>query len=237
MDNIVAFIFARGGSKGLPRKNLLPFGGIPLIAHSINTARALSRINRVVVSTDDEEIAEIAVRAGAEVPFMRPKELASDTAPEWLAWQHAIKTLKAQGDSVDVFLSMPPTSPLRTPEDIDCCIDTYFESRVDIVVTVREAERSPYFNMVKKKEDGSVCLAVEGNFHRRQDAPVLYDMTTVAYVARADFILQTDRIFDGKVKAVQIPSERALDIDTKLDFVVGEALIGKLDNSIKAKAL
>jgi CMP-N-acetylneuraminic acid synthetase len=221
---IIAFIFARGGSKGLPRKNLLPLEGRPLIVHAIELGRSLQRVKKVVVSTDSEEIAEVARAAGAEVPFMRPADLATDSAPEWLAWRHAIQVLRAAGERVDVFLSLPPTSPLRSREDVECCLDAFLQQQADVVVTVREAERNPFFNMVRRESDGSVKLAVEGNFHRRQDAPPVYDLTTVAYVVRADFVLSADRLFDGKVRAVLIPRERALDIDTPLDMVVARAL-------------
>lgn len=234
---IVAFVFARGGSKGLPRKNLLPLAGKPLIVHSIDVARALPRVAKVVVSTDDAEIADVARQAGAEVPFLRPPELASDTAPEWLAWQHAIRALRAAGETVDIFLSLPPTSPLRTPADVDCCLDALLNTPADAVITVREAERNPYFNMVRRDADGSVHLAIESAFRRRQDAPELYDMTTVAYAARADFILGTSRLFDGKVRAVRIPRERALDIDTGLDMLIGEALAGKVASAGEARLL
>jgi CMP-N-acetylneuraminic acid synthetase len=221
---IVAFIFARGGSKGLPRKNLLLLEDKPLIVHAIELGRSLQRVKKVVVSTDNEEIAGVARAAGAEVPFMRPADLATDSAPEWLAWRHAIQTLRAAGERVDIFLSLPPTSPLRSREDVECCLDAFLQQQADVVVTVREAERNPYFNMVRREPDGLVKLAVEGNFHRRQDAPPIYDLTTVAYVARADFVLSANRLFDGKVRAVLIPRERALDIDTPLDMVVAQAL-------------
>lgn len=227
-SRIVAFVFARGGSKGLPRKNLLPLAGKPLIVHSIDTALALPRVSRVVVSTDDEEIAEISRGAGADVPFLRPPELATDDAPEWLAWQHAIRVLREQGEVVDVFLSLPPTSPLRTPEDVNCCLEALAGSQADMVISVREAERNPYFNMVRRDQDGTIRLALEGKFHRRQDAPELFDITTVAYAARADFVLSATRIFDGRVRAVNIPRERALDIDTHFDMLVAEALLGKV---------
>ncbi len=228
---VVAFIFARGGSKGLPGKNLRPLAGKPLLAHAIDVAKAVPGIARVVVSTDDLEIAEAARTAGAEVPFLRPAELASDTAPEWLAWQHAIRTLRAAGDPMEVFLSLPATSPLRRPVDVTCCLDTLTGGDADMVITVREAERNPYFNMVRRKEDGSVRLAVDGIYHRRQDAPSIYDITTVAYAARADFILSANRIFDGRVRAVVIPRERALDIDDAFDLAIGEALYGRIGDT------
>jgi CMP-N-acetylneuraminic acid synthetase len=229
-SNIIAFVFARGGSKGLPRKNLLPLSGKPLIVHSIEMALSLSRVSKVVVSTDDYEIADVARKAGAEVPFMRPVELATDTAAEWLAWRHAINELHKNGENFDVFLSLPATAPLRNLADVNCCLDALQNTSCDAVITVREAERSPYFNMVRQNPDSSVQLAIEGRFHRRQDAPVLYDMTTVAYAVRTDFILKAERIFDGKVQAVMIPRERALDIDTEMDMLIAEALIDKVSN-------
>lgn len=223
---IVAFVFARGGSKGLPRKNLRPLAGKPLIVHAIELGSALTRVSKVIVSTDDAEIAEVARKAGALVPFIRPAELASDSAPEWLAWQHAIRSLREAGERIDLFISLPPTSPLRAAADVECAIDCALQSNADIVIAVREAERNPYFNMVRIEPDGAVRLAVEGRFHRRQDAPKLYDITTVAYVARADFIVSANHIFDGRVGAIEVPRERALDIDTEYDMSIAQALYG-----------
>ncbi len=224
--SIVAFIFARGGSKGLPRKNLRLLAGKPLIVHAVETGLALPRVSKVIISTDDAEIAAVAERAGGLVPFMRPAELASDSAPEWLAWQHAVRETRALGYPVDIFVSLPPTSPLRMPGDVDCAIDLKLNSDADIVITVREAERNPYFNMVRAGRDGSLSLAIEGQYHRRQDAPPIYDITTVAYVANADFILSASRIFDGKVRAIEVPRERAIDIDTEYDLRIAEATAG-----------
>lgn len=235
--SIVALILARGGSKGLPRKNLLPLAGKPLIVHAIDLALALPRVQRVVVSTDELEIADVARKAGADVPFLRPAELATDTAPEWRAWQHAIRSLRDAGETVDAILSLPPTSPLRNRSDVDCCIDTFLKGSTDVVITVRDAERNPYFNMVRREPDGSVRLAIEGAFARRQDAPEIYDMTTVAYVARADFVLSAGRLFDGRVRAVRIPSERALDIDSELDLRIGDMLAGAALSAGEARAL
>lgn len=234
---IIAFIFARGGSKGLPRKNLLPLAGKPLVVHSIHAARSVPRVARVVVSTDDPEIAEVARQAGADVPFLRPAELAGDSASEWLAWRHAIRTLRESGDAVDVFLSLPPTSPLRVPSDIECCLDLFIKTSPDAVITVRDAERNPYFNMVRHATDGFVRPVIEGSFHRRQDAPAVYDIATVAYVARPEFVLSADRLFDGNIRAVQIPRERAIDIDTEFDLIVARSLASTAFPATNARAL
>ncbi len=223
---VVAVVFARGGSKGVPRKNVRLLAGKPLIAYAIETARASHMIDRVMVSTDDVEIADVARRYGAEVPFMRPSELAQDASPEWLAWQHAIRAL---GNNFDVFVSVPPTAPLRRVEDVDACIQTLLQSDADMVITVKPAERNPYFNMVVIDETGYARLVIqpENAVQRRQAAPIVYDMTTVAYAARPDFVLRARSMFEGKLKAVCVPAERALDIDTEMDFKIGELLLSQ----------
>lgn len=228
--NICGFIFARGGSKGVPRKNIRSFAGKPLIAHAILAAKKSALINRVIVSTDDDEIARTSVQYGAEVPFTRPAELAGDKSSEWLAWQHAITEIqKIDVQPLDIFVSIPATAPLRSVEDVDRCITTLLTSDADIVITVKKAERSPYFNMVKRCEDGYLQLVIppEKVILGRQDAPVVYDMTTVAYAARPDFVMRAHGIFEGHVLAVEIPPERALDIDTELDFAIAEFLAAR----------
>jgi CMP-N-acetylneuraminic acid synthetase len=229
-SHILGAIFARGGSKGVPRKNLRPLAGRPLIVHAIESALASELIDRVIVSTDDAEIASVAKQYGAEVPFVRPAELAGDQSPEWLAWQHALRTLAQESnDAVDIFVSIPATAPLRAVSDIDACIRALQESDADIVITVKLADRSPYFNMVTLDAESNAQLVIrpQGSIHRRQDAPVVYDVTTVAYATRPEFVLSANSIFDGKVRAVVVPAERALDIDTELDFQFAEFLLSK----------
>ncbi|MEH6591044.1 MAG: acylneuraminate cytidylyltransferase family protein [Halioglobus sp.] len=225
--NSVAFIFARGGSKGLPGKNIMKLGGIPLIGHAIQCAQSCPSIDEVIVSTDDSDIADAAREWGADVPFARPQELAGDQSPEWAAWQHAIQWYLQERGAMRTFISIPTTSPFRSVEDVENCISKLHEqSETDIVITVREAERSPYFNMVVKDPDDQVSLVIPpaSQVSRRQDAPPVYDITTVAYVARPNFVLTAQGIFDGRVKAVTVPAERALDIDTPYDFRVASGL-------------
>jgi N,N'-diacetyl-8-epilegionaminate cytidylyltransferase len=227
--HVIGAIFARGGSKGVPRKNLRLLAGKPLIAYSIEAALRCQSINRVIVSTDDEEIAAAAHRFGAEVPFTRPADLATDNAPEWLAWQHAIRSLEEQPNAtkIDVLVSVPTTSPLRKAEDIETCIAALLEGEADIVVTVRDAERNPYFNMVTLDEAGFAHLMISPPLplYTRQSAPKAYDMTTVAYAAKASFVMKSNGLFQGKVKAIVIPQERALDIDTEYDFRLAEFML------------
>jgi len=227
----VAFVFARGGSKGLPGKNLMVLGDKPLIAHAIETGLSTPGIDRVVVSTDDEGIADVAQRHGAEVPFLRPAELSCDDTPEWLAWRHAIETINNQSPDhpVGTFVSLPCTAPLRAIEDVTACLDRFIAGDVDAVITIREAERSPYFNMVRLNDSGLADIAVDPGqaFHRRQDVPEIFDMTTVAYVCRPSFILKDTSLFKGKVAAVMIPKERAIDIDTQIDFDIAVCLFAR----------
>lgn len=225
--NYVALICARGGSKGLPGKNIRPLGGKPLIAWSIEVAKKIDRVSRVIVSTDSEEIANVAKEYGAEVPFMRPDELALDTSPEWLVWRHALSYLSNNESSqIDGLVVIPATAPLRAVADVENCLDVYEKGEVDIVLTVNKAHRNPYFNMIVNDDKGfsSLVMPPNSNIIRRQDAPVVFDITTVAYVVRPQFVNDSDSIFAGRVKSVCIPQERAIDIDTMLDFKIAESL-------------
>lgn len=220
-----AFVFARGGSKGLPGKNIKQLGGIPLIAHSIRLARSMRSIQRVFVSTDCEDIAAVAHRFGAEV-IERPAELASDTAAEWHAWQHAVKHLRMdRGLDFDIFLSLPATSPLRHETDVQRCLDA-LDGQTDAVITVSPSTHNPYFTMVSMDERGFARHVLgTGTFTRRQDLPQIYGITAVAYVSRPNFILAHQRLFDGQVRPVLVPKERAVDIDDEFDFKVAQALL------------
>lgn len=217
------FIFARGGSKGLPGKNIKLLGGIPLVAHSIRVAQSIKAVSRIFVSTDSTDIADAAQKYGAEI-IMRPSELASDTAAEWLAWRHAIRYVQEKNGVFDVFVSLPATSPLRTREDVEECI-ACLDKNIDMVVTVQPAARNPYFNMVVRNEAGDSKLFMQDNtVHRRQDAPQVYDMTTVAYVTRPSYVLASSGIFQGRVRSVVVAKEHAIDIDDQLDFQIAEVL-------------
>ena len=231
----IALVCARGGSKGVPRKNIRLLGGRPLIGWSVHVAKSVERISKLIVSTDSEEIAQIAREQGALVPFIRPDELAQDSSSEWLVWRHALNYLKENGDEdIDGLVVIPPTAPLRDSLDIEHCLDEFEKGNVDVVITVSDAHRSPFFNMIKNDKDGfsSLVIPPTKTVIRRQDAPEVYDMTTVAYVVRPDFILQQNGIFEGKVRSVNIPSERALDIDTILDFKIAECLISNKQDSL-----
>jgi CMP-N-acetylneuraminic acid synthetase len=225
--NTAACIFARGGSKGLPGKNIRDFAGKPLIAWAIEQALSLETVDEVIVSTDSSEIAKIARNFGASVPFIRPSELAKDDSPEWMAWRHLLNyLLERDGKLPGVMLSVPTTAPLRSVSDIQRCIDAFELGSTDAVVTVTDSHRSPYFNMVKLDTSGFADLVItdSSGINRRQDSPSVFDMTTAAYVVNAEFIMEHNGIFEGRVKAIHLPLERAIDIDTLLDFEIAEFL-------------
>jgi len=224
MTTVAAFVFARGGSKGLPKKNVLKIKGIPLLGHSINMAKSIPEVHAVYVSTDCHEIASIAREFGAIV-IMRPSELATDLSPEWLSWQHAINVVNSQHVPFDCFLSLPTTSPLRSRKDVQNCLGA-MQSDVDMVIAVTPAQRNPWFNMVMFEADQQVSLvAGSGNFGRRQDSPRCYDVTTVAYVAKPDFVLSAKNLWQGRVIGVVVPQERSIDIDSELDFAFARFLM------------
>ena len=153
---IHAWIFARGGSKGLPGKNIRNLNGKPLIAYAIETAKESQHISEVFVSTDSPEIATIAEKYGAVVPFLRPAELAGDKSPERMAWRHAIEWNRQQTryPVMDLMVSLPTTAPLRTPEEVDRAIDLFLEGNADTVIAVSPSARHPAFNMVYVDENG-----------------------------------------------------------------------------------
>jgi N,N'-diacetyl-8-epilegionaminate cytidylyltransferase len=229
----IGLICARGGSKGVSRKNLRSLGGKPLLGWAVEVARECPSIERVIVSTEDEEIAAVAKSFGAEVPFIRPCELARDDSAELLVWQHAIRTLASLDNKTpEVLVNIPPTSPLRAVEDVEGCIENLSQNDADLCITVRQAQRNPYFNMIKLENGwASLVIPSSGGTFRRQDAPEVFDMTTVAYAARCDYVIRTRGLLDGKVRAALVPDDRAVDIDTEFDLAFAEFLLQRRHKS------
>jgi CMP-N,N'-diacetyllegionaminic acid synthase len=225
--NIVATICARGGSKGVPRKNIRPLCGKPLIVHTIEIAQKCRLINRIIVSTDDREIAETARKAGAEVPFMRPKELAQDDTAKLPVIKHAIQFLESQGYSPDIVVDLDPTSPLRTEKDIEACIRMVMAGEADNVFSVTRASKSPYFNMVEII-DGKVRLVkqLDRPAKRRQDAPEVYDMNASIYVWKRDALMNNETIYLENTRIYLMP-KWAIDIDDETDFEFVEYMLSR----------
>jgi len=220
------FIFARGGSKGLPRKNLLPLAGKPLIQYSIEVAQSVSRLEKVFVSTEDVEIASLAEALGAIV-IERPVEFAGDSSPEWLAWRHAVEWVESEYGDFSGFVSLPATSPLRRVSDVDAAIDRQLATGADICIAVTPSSRSPFFNMVTKNSDGFVEIVnkLESGIFRRQDAPEVFDVTTVVYATTPEFVMNHFGLFDGKVCSIGVPKVQAIDIDDIYDFKFAEVML------------
>jgi N-acylneuraminate cytidylyltransferase len=220
----LGFVFARGGSKGLPGKNVKLLHGKPLLGYALEVGRSVHSVERLFVSTDDEDIAAVARTFGADV-IVRPPELATDESPEWLSWQHALEYVSASGFSCQCFVSLPATAPLRTAEDVERCLDA-FDEHTDAVLTMTPAQRNPWFNLVMETNGLIKPVMQSGQkIARRQDAPQCYDLATVCYVLNPQFITQANGLFEGRVKGVVIPRERAVDIDDEFDFFLAESLI------------
>ena len=224
--NIVAFIFARGGSKGLPRKNIKLFSGKPLIAHTITKAIESNLFSDVVVSTDSEEIARISKEYGASVPFMRPSSLAGDESGEWLSWKHAINNYKGK---IDCFIALPCTSPLRNYQTVEKMIDYYKSNEFDAVLGVTKSNHSPNFNMVIKNDKGAVKIMNQSKtqINRRQDAEECYMITTYAYITSADYVTRSDSLFYGTVGGFEVAKDESIDIDDEYDFNIASYIYSK----------
>ena len=223
MASTHAFIFARGGSKGIPKKNLSLLGGIPLLVHSIRAAQSNIHIDQIFVSSDCSEILDVGQSEGA-IPILRPQHLANDSSPELYAWKHAVAYVIATYGAFDRFISLPCTAPLRSQIDINNAL-TAFTPAFDLVMTMTKSARSPWFNMVIKDDLGCIRkLNNQPSIIRRQDSPTTFDLTTVAYVTSPGYILNCQSLWDGQVFAVEVPQERSMDIDTPFDLKLAQLI-------------
>jgi CMP-N-acetylneuraminic acid synthetase len=218
--NIVCVIGARGGSKGLPGKNIRPLLGKPLIAWSIEQARACPEIKRVVVTTDSEAIADVAREYGAEVPFMRPASLAGDTAGKWSVWQHALDACERHyREPIDVFVDLDCTSPLRDVADISGAIAQFLASGVDAVFSVCEARKNPYFNMLEVVDGCQrICKPLPAPIVRRQDAPRVLEHVASIYVLAPAYLRRGTGLLSGCTLGYDIGQAKSLDVDSDFDF-------------------
>ncbi len=233
-ERILCVIGARGGSQGVPGKNIRPLLGKPVIAWAIQKALAVPGIDRVVVSTDSEEIAGVARAAGAEVPFMRPATLASSDAGKFQVWQHALNACEQQdGIAYDLYIDIDCTNPLLQVGDIQGALQTFRQLRrdglaPDAVFTVSEARRNPYFSLVEADSDGVLKMSKSlgnGTVLARQRAPAVYEHVAGTYVLTTKYLKSASHLLDGRAFGYQIPAERAFDIDSELDFTIIEFLL------------
>jgi len=228
--NASPFVFgvipARGGSKGLPGKNLKMLGGLSLIGHAIASCREAARLSRFMVSTDSAEIATEARRHGAEAPFLRPAALASDDAGMVPVLQHAVRWLESHGGPrPDLVVTLQPTSPFRTGADVDRTIAKLLETGADSAQTVTEATYHPFF-MKTLDGDRTVPLFPDGHkYVRRQDAPQVYQPSGAVYVTRYTVLMDQGRILGDDNRAIVMGFESSVNIDTEWDFMLAELIL------------
>jgi len=222
-ENVLGLITARGGSKGLPGKNLMRLGGQSLVGRTVEIALQSRYLDRVILSTDSSEIAHEGELAGCDVPFLRPSELASDTATSQSVALHALETI---GGTWGYLVLLQPTSPLRTVADIDGCIELAYQRRADSVTTVTVAEHPPYWLYGMTGENRlEPLLPYEARPTRRQDVPPSYALNGAVYVVRPSWLRQSlDFVGNGTLGYV-MPHERSIDIDTAFDFNLCKYLI------------
>lgn len=214
--SVLAIIPARGGSKGVPRKNIRAVAGKPLIAWTIEEAKKSKYIDRLILSSDDAEIIEVAKRWGCEVPFVRPAELAQDETPGIAPVLHALDVLP----DFELVVLLQITSPLRSAADIDGCIEQCIASNANACVTVSEAEQSPYWMYTLGEGGAMQALIPDQSFARRQDLPKAYLLNGAVYAAKSAWLRQHKTFVGAETLGFVMPQERSLDIDTELDLQI-----------------
>jgi N-acylneuraminate cytidylyltransferase len=222
---VLAIIPARGGSKGVPRKNIRQIAGKPLIAWTIEEAKKSRYIDCIVLSTEDREIADVAKAWDCEVPFLRPVELAQDETPGIEPVIHIINNLQ---DQYDYIVLLQPTSPLRRVDDIDGCIDHMRKHHAPLCVTVCEVEKSPYW--MYETDDSCHLIPVISDRHlllRRQDMPIVYSLNGAVYAGEASYVKRIRTFLTNETIAYVMPKERSLDIDTELDMKICDFLLSR----------
>lgn len=228
-NSILVTVCARGGSKGLPNKNVAEVAGLPLLAHTVLQAKRWGKAKHVVVSTDSEEIARVALAYGAEVPFRRPPELATDEASKLWALTHALTQCEKEfGETYDVVVDLDPTAPVRRQADLDNGLRVFQDSGKPVCFSVTRARKNPYFNMVETSADGKVTLSkkLPTDVFRRQAAPTVWDMNASIYVYSRAFLLAKPTTFwDVEVGIIPMDPECAFDIDLPRDRVIVDALL------------
>lgn len=228
MENkIIAIIPARGGSKGIPKKNIKSLAGKPMVAYTIEAALKSEYLDRTIVSTDDEKIAEIARKYGAEVPFMRPKELAEDDVPAIpYVLRHAVEELKrSEGFDVDIIVMLQPTSPLRGTKYINLAIEKLITTKCDWAATVSEANPHPFRMRRMKGDKLEPLFEAENIWAQRQDFPPIYHLNGAVYVTWKDVIMGKEVFQNKDWRGIIMKEEDAIDIDTLTDFLVAESIL------------
>lgn len=228
---ILGTICCRGGSKGVLGKNTRLLNGVPLITYTINVAQQSKLLNDLIVSSDNQEILEIALDNNVTNTVVRPDNLSTDTASKWPVFRHAVENYeKLTGNIVSYIVDMDVTVPLKTTKDIDDAISLAMQSPdIDVVITGYEPERNPYFNMMEINDCGyaEMVKKTKTPIVRRQDAPKVFSLTPAAYVIKKEALYQYQHWSEAKCMISEMPRERAIDIDTELDFKLIEFLLNE----------
>jgi CMP-N-acetylneuraminic acid synthetase len=233
---ILAVITARGGSKGLPRKNVLPLAGKPLIAWTIEAARGSRYIDRTVVSTDDEEIADVSRAYGGDVPFMRPSDLANDSSRQSEVLLHALRVLRDSGERYDIILCLQPTTPLRTSAHIDGAIDRFIACGANSLMSLKEQDYPPWWMFELRDERIKLAFALEGSPNvfrmQRQQFSTVYRPNGAIYLTWVEHLLRTGDVIDADDCAYFLmPEECSISIDTAVHFATADALARRLSGA------
>lgn len=230
VNNTLVVIPARGGSKGVPRKNIKLLGGKPLLQYSLEVAKALPAGITVCVSTDDEEIAAVAAAQGFPVPFMRPAALASDTAGSYEVLLHALDFYAGQhGDSFKTLVLLQPTSPFRSVEQVEEALALFEATTPEMVVSVKLAEANPYYNLFEER-DGRLEKSKPGNFIRRQDCPEVYQYNGAIYVIDVAALRQRRLAEMTDIRKYLMDDLTSFDVDTPLDWAQAEWLLANQED-------
>ncbi len=227
---ILALIPARGGSKSIKNKNIIPLAGKPLIAYTIKTALSCKEIDKVVVSTDSPKIAKVARKYGAQVPFLRPKKLAQDKTPMYPVAQNAISWLENKGEKIDTLILLQPTSPFRRTKDIKKSLELLKKPQTEAVVGICEAEHNPYQTMTTIKNNYLIfpLFKIKKSVYYRQATPKVYRINGSLYTIKKDVIMKKNNFIPQKTRPLIIPPEFSIDIDNKIDLLFAEFLAKKL---------
>lgn len=219
----LAVIPARGGSKGIARKNIKPLGGRPLIAWTIEAAARAKHVDRAIVSTEDEEIARVARTCGGDVPFLRPARLAQDDSPGIDPVLHALEELPG----FDAVVLLQPTSPLRLASDVDACVELAHASNAPAAVSVAACEEHPYWMYHVDAARRLTPVVDRPLVTRRQDLPPVFTLNGAVYFARTAFLTQARTFLTPDTVGYVMPRERSLDLDTHLDWDMAELVLGR----------
>ena len=225
--DILVVIPARSGSKGIPGKNIKKLHGKPLINYTIEAAKEIFENSQVIVSTDDKEIAEIAASHGANIPFLRPKELAQDDSSTRDVILHLVDYFERKKSMPSVIVLLQVTSPLRNSKHLNEALDLFFHKDCDMVVSVTESKTSPYFNLYEENKEGYLQKSKDGTFTRRQDVPPVYEYNGAIYIFKTKSIVESEMKDFEKITKYVMSKNDSIDIDDEVDWKIAEYILTK----------